>query len=160
MTTYCTQSDIERLLSAAGALSFADHDENGTAETGVFGDCIDQASGEIELFTNGWYDATGLASSTLVTRWATVMASVFLCQRRGNPVPESLQMEFERISAMLERVRTGELRIPGVAFSADMRPAFSNLTIDRRFNNQRARVVRQSSSGGAIRQNTAEDAQQ
>lgn len=127
LTVYCTEEDLNRYLSDQGVVAFADHDQDGTSDTGVVDDCIAQGTEEINLYAGQFYASAGLASSTLVTRWCVVLSSTFLCERRGNPVPESLRAEFERILTTLERVRTGEMRLPGVAMSADMRPTVSNL---------------------------------
>lgn len=131
LTTYCVEADLERYLSAQGVIAFADHDSDGDSDTGVVNDCIAQAAEEINLYANQYYSAAALATSTLIVRWATVLASAFLCQRRGNPVPDSLQAEFTRIMETLERIRKGEMRIPGIAWKSDFRPTVSNVVVDR-----------------------------
>lgn len=145
-TAYCTEADMQRLFSIAGVTSFADHDQDGVSDTLVVSDCIDQATEEINLYA--WqYSAAGLATSTLVNRWCTVLAVYFLCQRRGNPPPDSIAEEFARIMLHLERIRTGDMKIPGVATKGIYSPRFSNLVPDRRFPYSNIRVQRESSDG-------------
>lgn len=143
-TAYCTLADMQRLFSTQGVTAFADHDGDGEADSlngsTVTGDCIDQATEEINFYLLRWYSAAQLATSTLVNRWCTVLAVYFLCQRRGNPDPEIFQAEFERIMAKLELVKPGGFTIPGLPFKSDLRPSFSNMEVDRRFPANRVRV--------------------
>jgi len=142
MSAYCTTADMSRLFASYGVTAFADHDESGTADTGVTDDCISQASEEIDMYALQLYAAASLATSALINRWATVMAVYFLCMRRGNGIPESIAAEFDRIMAMLLKVADGTLKLPGVAMDGDLRPSFSNLKVDRRYRDSRIRVRR------------------
>ena len=135
-----------RKFGSYGVTSFADHDANGSADTGVVDDCIDQASAEIALLLGQRYALADLAAHSLVNSWATTYAIYFLCQRRGNPIPVSLGDEFNRISAILEKIVAGTMKIPGLDESTGLRPQFSNLTIDRRYPNNRVRVRPSASS--------------
>ncbi|MGH9932600.1 MAG: phage protein Gp36 family protein [Pyrinomonadaceae bacterium] len=148
---YCDLSDVERLFSSYGVTAYSDHDGDGQADSEVVNDCINQATEEINLYCQQWYEPADLDNSTLINRWCTVMATTFLCERRGNPVPESLQAEFARIAEKLERILAGTLKIPGLAMRDDMRPSYSNLTVDRRYQRSRIRVTRQNSSDAPTR---------
>lgn len=152
---YCDQDDVERLLSNHGVTSFADHNEDGENESGVVTDCLAQATDEINLYANQRYLADDLADSTLINRWCTTLAAYFLCMRRGNPVPESLQYEFERIMVNLTKIQEGLLTLPGVPMNGDLSPSFSNLKVDRRFRHSKIRVtkVNSSSSTSKLQQN-------
>lgn len=150
MPDFCSSSDIDRKLSAAGVAAFADNDGNGSADAGVVQDCIDQATGEISDLASQWYTVAALASNTTVNRWATIMACVFLCETRGNDVPESLLAEFQRITAyptgLLWLLSLGKYKLSGVPLRADMRPAMSNVQIDRRYTHSKTRVTRYNST--------------
>jgi hypothetical protein len=147
MTTYCTQSDIERLLSSAGVLAFADHDEDGVAEVGVVDDCIVRASEEINLYCRQRYSEAGLASSSLVTRWATILGACFVCELRGNPVPASLEKEANRLlETILPNILAGTMSLPGIPFGNDLRPGMSNLAVDRRYRFSKVRRTGPSST--------------
>lgn len=149
-TTYCTQAELERLLSANGVLDYADHDDDGSAEAGVVDDTINQATVEIDLYAGQRYSAAALAGSTLVSRWCTIMAAYFLSYRRGNPPPDSIADEFERIAnpetGLLAKVAAGKLQLSGVPLRADLRPTMSNVTVDRRHLRSTIRVTAQNSS--------------
>lgn len=142
----CSLADLQRLFSSTGVTSFADHDQNGSDDSGVTDDCINQATEEISLYTQKFYALADLVSSTLINRWATTLGVVFLCQRRGNPVPESLQSEFERIMQKLEQIAAGTLQVPGIAMRANLLPSFDNLTVDQRYPRSTIRVTQANSS--------------
>lgn len=149
-TVYCTEAQIQLYLSSNAVTDFADHDYDGTADTGVVDDCINQATEEIDLYLRQRYTQAVLATSTLVERWAVVMASVYLCQRRGNVVPDSLHREYERIAdtseGLLVQIAQGKRQLPGKALRADLRPSWSNLTVDRRYRRSTVRVTRTNST--------------
>ena len=134
MATYCVEADINRVLSSGGVIAFADHDESGTSDAGVVDDCIVRASEEINLYCRQRYSEAGLLTSSLVTRWATILAACFVCELRGNPVPASLAKEADRLlEEILPNILAGKMNLPGIAYANDLRPAVSNLTVDRRW---------------------------
>jgi phage gp36-like protein len=147
---YCTEADMNRYMSAQGIIDAADHDDDNTADTGVVDDTINQATEEIDLFARQRYTQTNLSSSTLINRWATVMACRLLFMRRGNPPPESLELEYHRIAdpetGLLVKLSKGLLQLPGVALRDDMRPTMSNLRVDRRYRDSTIRVTSNNSS--------------
>ncbi len=149
--TYCTESDLINLLSSHGVVGFADHDGDGDADSGVVDRCISEASAEIDLFLLSRYEEAALADNRHLNRWATVMAARFLCLRRGNMPPESLELEFTRIvdpeTGFLARVRAGRLKLPGVRRKYNAAPSFSNLTVDRRYPREKIRVTEANSDG-------------
>lgn len=144
---YTTQAAIERLLSSQGVLDRSDHDEDGIADTGVVDDAIAESTGLIDLFCRGRYSAAGLATSEVIETWATSLAACALCETRGNPIPASLEKKCQWIlETMLPQIQSGKLNLPGLAFGNDLRPAMSNMTIDRRYARSKARVTRVNST--------------
>lgn len=134
---YCTVDDLVRILSSAGAIAFSDHNEDGVADPGVYNDCIDQAYQEINFALHERYDPDQLENSSLINRWAAVISCYFLCHRRGNPVPESIQSEVSRIlfdeDSALSEIRRGNRTLPGLEPNRGQAPSFANMGIDRRF---------------------------
>ena len=149
-TTYCTITELRRYLSAQGVTDFADHDASGAADSQVVADCINQATGEIDMYARQRYAVAGLNAHDLITRWCVVMSAYFLCQRRGNPVPDSILNEFLRITdpdiGFLAKVASGRLQLPGLALGDDLRPTWSNLAVDRRHRRSAVRVTKENSS--------------
>jgi phage gp36-like protein len=147
---YCSINEVERIISAAGVVSFADHDQSGTSDSDVVEDCINQACDELDRYLLQRYTQAGLLTSSLVNRWAAKVAVYFLCQLRGNPVPESIQAEFDRIlkepdgAAIL--AAKGNPPLPGVPLAAFMAPTFANMRVDRAYGTKSIR--RQPESSG------------
>ena len=148
--SYCSSDDLDRYLSSEGITAFADHDQDGSSDSGVVADCIDQATNEIDAYVFRRYAAAEVDGNRLLKRWATVMACRFLTLRRGNMPPESLEMEFQRITdpdrGFLSQIAAGKYRLPDVQRKLGNEPTFSNLTVDRRYPQEKIRVKRKSSS--------------
>jgi hypothetical protein len=123
---------------------------------GVVDDCINQATEEIDLYARQRYDQAQLATSTLINRWSVVIAARFLCQRRGNPVPDSIESEWLRIAdptdGLLLLISKGKRQLPGIPLRADLRPTWSNLAVDRRYQRSTIRVTETNSSDAATDQ--------
>ena len=161
-TVYCTVAQVERLMSSTSVQEFSDHNADGTTDTDVVHDCINQATEEIDLFLRQRYTPAALATSTLVTRWAVTMSARLLCTRRGNVIPDSIEREWERIAdpdnGLLVQVSRGIRQLPGIALRETLRPTMSNVAIDRRYQRSTVRVTRQNSSNPSTKltQDTAQ----
>lgn len=160
---YCTEAELQRYLSTQGVTDFADHDDDGNADTGVVDDCINQATEEIDLYARQRYTQAGLEASTLINRWAVTIAARFLCQRRGNVVPDVIEREWQRIadpdSGLLARVAKGLIQLPGVELRGSIRPTISNLTVDRHYDYSTIRVTKTNSTNSPtlLTQDSVED---
>ena len=142
----CSQKEMERQFSPLGVLSFSDHNDDGSGDAGVVDDCINGATAEVFFATNAFYNPADLVGHPLVKRWAIVLAVFYLCELRGNPPPESLVKEYERVMEKLALVTEGR-PIPDVAFKANLSPSASNITIDRRYGQRTVRVTENSTGG-------------
>ena len=145
-TVYCSVAELQRFLSTNAVTDFADHDADGSADTDVVEDCINQATDEIDMYARQQYTPAVLATSTLITRWCVVMSARFLQERRGNTVSGSIEVQWDRIMENLEKVSKSRLQLPGLAKRADLRSTWSNLDIDRRYHSRKIRVDKRSSS--------------
>lgn len=148
---YCTTDDMDRYLSVTGVAAYLDNDADGVVDDNLADDCIDQASAEIDMAVLRRYVEADVASDRNLNRWATVMACRFACLRRGNAPPESLEIEFQRItdpeSGFLSRLKDGRDMLPGVPLRNRNVPAFANLTVDRRYTREQVRVTMANSNG-------------
>lgn len=145
----CEKDDMERQLSLRGLISRSDHEEEGVENDDVINDAIQRASHEIAGFLYPKYDLESLPESDLVRGWATSIACFYLCQTRGNEIPESMYADYDRImgdNGWLERTRNGKFILPCVRQQDTNVPTFSNHTIDRRFRREKVRVVPTTSS--------------
>jgi len=149
-TLLTTKEKLERYLSLRGLLSFSDHEECGEIDCDVIDDAIRRASGEIIGYIYPLYTAASLAGSDLVCDWATALAAFYLTKRRGNTPPESLYEEYERImgrpDGIVWQTRNGNFLLECAKKQSHDTPTHSNVTVDRRYNQERIRVVRGSSS--------------
>lgn len=108
-TAYCTVSDIQNRLSADGVTYRTDD----TPPT-TYGDVIDEASREIDLYCIQHYSETDMSTNRWVKHAAATIAAFLLCERRGNPPPVGIASKYERLIERLERIRLGQMRIPGL----------------------------------------------
>ena len=151
-TVYCSIADVQRFLSSQAVSDFADHDGDGIADDDVVEDCINEATDEINGSCLQQYTKTVLEGQAQVNAWCKKMAARFLCERRGNPVPDSLEREFERIAGpggFLDRVSRNRYQIADAPKRRELVPTVSNLKVDRRFRYSKLRVIRPTSSKAA-----------
>lgn len=160
---YCTEAELNRFLSANGVIDFADHDDDNVADVGVVDDSINQATEEIDVWARQRHTQAQLQTSTLINRWCVVIAARFLCHRRGNVVPDTIEREWERLAdpetGLLVKLSQGRVQLPGIALRDDLRPTWSNLKVDRRFRHSKIRVTSSNSSDAptALTQDTELD---
>lgn len=140
---YCLPEDIENFLGSSGASAFGAHDLRGWETNAT--ECIEQATDEINLHVHRRYSDEGLQASRMLKRWCVVLASCYFCERRGNPIPDSILADAQRIMELLKGVQTGSILLPGVPYRSPSIPAHSNIVIDRRYPRSQQRVVTQNS---------------
>jgi phage gp36-like protein len=145
-TTYTTEAMMQRKVGEQALIDWCDHDNEGIQEANVLDDSINEATVEIDLYCRPKYTASALAGAELIKRWATTLACFFASQSRGNPPPDSLARQVEKIYERLDLIRQCVMSIPGVSLANDTRPTWSNRTVDRRFRNNTIRVTRTNSS--------------
>lgn len=140
--TYSTPSDLQNFLGVNGVEAFGSHDDRGWEANAT--ECCEQATDEINLYVYRRYADAALQSSRMLQRWAVVLSACFFCERRGNPIPESILADFNRIMEMLKGVHAGTILLPGVALRSPSVPAMSNMKIDRRYIRRQQRVAENS----------------
>lgn len=137
---YCTAAEIIRRAGKESIVAYSDHDRDEVADDEVINDAINEATETVNLYCRPrGYSVTALAASTLINRWTVVLAWYFLSINRGNPPPDALAVEYEKILKALESILAGAA-LPGVATSN--RPGMSNLTIDRRYPYSKIRKIK------------------
>lgn len=145
---YTDRDSINDVLSENGVNLRLDDNANGVVDTGE-APRADEASavgtGTVNRFCQMRYSPAQLANSWSVWDWATLIAAVWLCRRRGNPVPKSLlQARDEAIEEMRE-VQAGTITLEDIATRMSDAPAWSNSTLDPRYRTQQIRVQRRRS---------------
>lgn len=149
----CTETDVQGLLSTE--MEQAQLDDAGVGP----GDADQQArisqaiawgSSKVLACLQPLYDSTDLTTSALVNEWATIASAYWLCSRRGNPVPESVQRMWlgtpgtddKGALGDLIAARKMELQIPDIGYRNPEWPAWSNVRVDPRYRTRQIRVER------------------
>jgi phage gp36-like protein len=154
VTPYCTQTDVEALLSEDGVDASLDDNQDGQVDADAdpwMSSMIEKATSDVNLYLLQRYTVAALAASAWV-KWVTAtFAAVGLRKRRGNPAPQSLLDDAERYLENLKAIATGAMALPGdtglAAPQFDTGPTVSNMTVDRRYRRRKVRVVESTSTG-------------
>lgn len=151
-TLYCTQGDVEALLSAEGvSLRLNDSDPDGdptTAESAYLTtQGINYATARINNFCLGRYEAADLATDWVINDWATVLAAYWLSCRRGNDPPKSLALMRKEVLDELALVRGGRLALEGINQRISESPGWSNIRFPSYYRVRQLRVQRPISEG-------------
>lgn len=132
-TQYCTRSDVESVLSVAGVALRLDDDQNATesaTETAYLTtQGLNWATSKVNDYCEGRYDIADLAANWTVNEWASILAARWLCLRRCNPIPESVQALYEEAVEQLQQVKAGQYDLGDAAERTTKGPAWSNLRL-------------------------------
>jgi phage gp36-like protein len=142
-----------RYLSEVGVVGFSDHEEYGEVDNAVVDDCVTYATNHIFGLLATRYAISAIANASILPELATIIACRTLCLRRGNPIPDSLEMRYQEIIArdgLLEEIAKGDVKLIDangniLNSKGGFAPSFSNLTVDRRYRQENIRVVTGSS---------------
>ncbi len=118
---YCDVNDIQNRLSAAGVAARVDD-----TPPDALGDVIDEASREVDSNCQTRY-GSNLQYSHIVKHWCTTIAATMLCERRGNPVPQSLARRYQKVMDEMDEVRLHGRNIPDIAERKAGVPQLSNM---------------------------------
>lgn len=118
--TYTTQTKIERRISSTGVSLRIDDDANSLTST------IEDATTEVNGYCQLLYTTTALAASEWIAMKTTDIALYFLCMRRANPVPHSVQVRYDKAIADLEKVHSGVWLVPDAPTRQAAVPTLSN----------------------------------
>lgn len=121
---YTTREKLEKRMSAVGVDDRIDDDLTSLTEV------IADATVEVNGYCLTQYSATQLAASDWIQKKTLDVACFFLCLRRNNPPPQSVQFMYEKAIADLELVRAGSIRIPDAATRKAAAPTLSNQRVN------------------------------
>lgn len=121
-TLYCTPTDLVNRLSVEGVAYRVDD-----LPPQALGDCISEASIDIDAYLLSLYDAAQLAQSTWVKHRCANLAACHLCSRRGNPTPPGIAQKCKDTKKDLEKVAAGKLQVPDVSPRAADVPVLSSM---------------------------------
>jgi phage gp36-like protein len=127
-TNYCEPSDVIARLSEVAAELRTDDIPIADVTVSV-GDCIEEASAEIDAMLTGRYPTAQLALNRWVKFCCRSIACSFLCIRRSQDVPGSIAADCERYREQLKLFASGAVKLPGVP-SIPGGPSVSNQSYD------------------------------
>lgn len=145
MNYFTTIELMERYLSSFGVVAFSDHDDDGAADELVVEDCIGEATRVVKNMLCRRYGASDLEGNLTAQDLATVLACRCLCLRRGNGVPDSLEMRYQEVLAYLRELGSGKEKICGLPAKPGGTPVWSNLSVWRGYGDRKVGVVREAS---------------
>lgn len=143
--TYCSETDIQALLSVDGETGSLDDDNDGSlnpTEEGYLAQAINWASDKVNFYCLSRYAASDLVNSWLVNNWCVILTAYWLSTRRGNPSPGSFADLYEEAIKDLEMIRKGEAQLPGIGLRTAAWPAWSNVRVNQLYALRKIRVER------------------
>lgn len=129
-TLYCTQQDVEAILSTDGVQLRLDDDQSGvtdSAESAYMTQYIGWATARLNMYLMGRYDAADLAQSYAVNEFAAIMVAQRICRRRGNPAANSIQELYEESIELLKQIKAGVMGLEDVAERTSGAPFWDNI---------------------------------
>lgn len=155
---YSDRASVESVLSEAAVRLRLDFDDDGMADTAESGtplaNVLQSASDTIDYYCWSMYDPNLLANSSLVWRWATVLAAYELDRLRNNPPSESLADWAAEVQDKLAEVRDKGRVIPGVALRLSRAPTWANVRVVQAYQFKVIRVEKGRSSPSQLPQLT------
>ena len=121
---YCTRADIRNRLSEIGEAHVADDDGDGEVGTNEAAnattEAIAYATAEIDAALTPFFNSPfSIPANDWLKFRAIDLACRRLAGRRGDTIPESLELANVEAKSDLEKVRIGEIRVPGLTYPAD-----------------------------------------
>lgn len=106
-----------------------------------------KGTSKVKLYCNQRYDDSQLALSGTVCDWATVGAARFLCTRRRQGCPTSIQEEYDEAIEEMRMVQASQLSIEDIGTRGVDWPTVTNITVNPGYDGMRARVEPNISEG-------------
>lgn len=99
-----------------------------------------KGTSKVKLYCNARYDDSQLVLSGSVLDWATIVAAKFLCTRRAQGCPKSIQADFEDSIEELRMVQGGQLQIEDIGTRGVDWPTVTNVIVNPAYDGMRSRV--------------------
>lgn len=150
--TFTDEASITRMMGVLSLTDYLNEVDVDGADAGVdtaaiIADIVAEATDEVYIRCQPFYTMDVLANSSYVRRLATWIGCFLLSQRKGEPA--RYEAKYQSAIDLLDKVMTGKVQLPRMPQRSDLVPCHSNYVIDDRFVKQRARVERETSTGGS-----------
>lgn len=100
----------------------------------------ERGTSKVKLYCNQRYDDSQLVLSGTVNSWATLVASRWLCMRRAQGCPKSIQIDYEEAMEEMREVQCGQLSIEDIGTRGADWPSITNIIVNPAYDGMRARV--------------------
>lgn len=144
---FCGDGDVTDLLSLLGVTLRLD-DLVSPGDAAFLLRAHSWATSRVLFYCGQLYVTSELVNSWLVNEWATVLSTYYVCCRRVNPMPVTInELVFGPdnqggVMGDLKEIRAGQAQIPDVALRNAPWPAWSNVIVDPRYRLRQIRVQR------------------
>ena len=99
-----------------------------------------KGTSKVKLYCNARYDDSQLRLSGTVVDWATTAAAKFLCTRRAQGCPKSIQADYDEAIEEMRMVQSGQLSIEDIGTRGVDWPTVTNIIVNPAHDGMRARV--------------------
>ena len=99
-----------------------------------------KGTSKVKLYCNQRYDDSQLALSGTVNDWATIGAAKWLCTRRAQGCPASIQDSYDEAIEEMRMVQAGQLAIEDIGTRGADWPTVTNISVNPGYDGMRARV--------------------
>jgi phage gp36-like protein len=153
MIPLTSAQEMQDALSQAGIVAFSDHNNDGFEDENLVNSCVVFGTGFVGGKLAKLFTLVALATVPVIREYATIVAIRTLCTRRGNPIPESIEMRYREIvdrDGLLDDIAHGRMSLidedGNLLVGKSFAPTLSNLVVDRRHSARKIRVKQGSSS--------------
>lgn len=135
-----TSLSVQALSSAVPAAAQA-RDSGVNAATGArLLIAARKGTSKVKFYCNQRYDDSELAKSGTVCDWATDIAVWWMCRRRVQSVPKSVQAAFDMALEEMRQVQSSELSIEDIGTRGSDWPTVTNVTVRPSYDGMQSRV--------------------
>lgn len=99
-----------------------------------------KGTSKVKLYCNQRYDDSQLKLSGTVLDWTATYAAYWLCGRRGQGIPKSIQFAWDEAYKELKQVQVGQLSIEDIGSRGVDWPTITNVIVNPAYDHMRARV--------------------
>lgn len=99
-----------------------------------------KGTSKVKLYCNQRYDDSQLVLSGTVLDWSVICAAKFLCTRRAQGCPKSIQADYDEAIEEMNMVAAGQLHIEDIGTRGADWPTVTNVTVNPAYSKMRARV--------------------
>ncbi len=149
-TIYCTQSDVEAVLSEFGFLARIDDDRDdtiGTTEAAIVTAMIRKAAGRMNSRLQKRYKLSDLVNNDWCKDTNAWLAAWYVTARRGGAAPPGIAEEYNNLLTELDAIRDNDADVPDISESFEAIPTVSNFTVEPFRRHAKVRVIERISTG-------------